>query len=47
MCPGIFYRISVEQYAGHRGFAARVRARLLKSESCPGLPVAKMAERKN
>lgn len=36
MCKGIFYRISVEQYPGHRGFSTRVRARLLKSESCPG-----------
>jgi hypothetical protein len=38
MCRGRWYRIDVEQRPVDRGFAARVRARLLKSESCPGCP---------
>lgn len=35
-CKGIFYRISVDQFQSHRGFSTKVRARLLKSESCTG-----------
>lgn len=37
-CPGLHYRASIEHYPGHRGFSARFRLRLLKSESCPGCP---------
>lgn len=36
ICKGIWYRISVDQFNSHRGFSVKVRARLLKSESCTG-----------